>query len=95
MDVNEVWENIEDFENYVVSNLGRVKNKKTGRILKACNHAGYFVVGLSKTKVKSMPIHRLVAKAFIPNPENKAHVNHIDKNPLNNNVINLEWNTPL
>jgi hypothetical protein len=53
MDDNEEWKNVEDFENYEVSNLGRVKNKNTCRILKACNHAGYFVVGLSKTKVKT------------------------------------------
>ena len=95
MEDNEKWTNIEEFENYEVSNLGRVKNKKTGRILKACNHGGYFVVGLSKTKVKTMQLHRLVAKAFISNPESKPHVNHIDKNPLNNNVNNLEWNTAL
>jgi uncharacterized protein (UPF0248 family) len=91
----EEWKYIEDFENYEVSNLGKVRNSKTGRILKTCSQNGYVVAGLCKTKVKTIPIHRLVAKAFIPNPENKAHVNHIDKNPLNNNVTNLEWNTPL
>jgi hypothetical protein len=95
MEENETWKNIEDFENYEVSNLGRIKNTKTGRILKPCKSGGYIVVGLSKTKVKTMQLHRLVAKAFIPNPENKPHVNHIDKNPLNNNVTNLEWNTAL
>jgi len=91
----EEWEAIEDFENYEISNLGKVRNSKTGRILKTCSQNGYVVAGLCKTKVKTIPIHRLVAKAFIPNPENKAHVNHIDKNPLNNIVSNLEWNTPL
>jgi len=95
MEDNEKWANIEEFQNYEVSNLGRVKNKKTGRILKPCKSGGYIVVGLSKIKVKTMQLHRLVAKSFIPNPENKAHVNHIDKNPLNNTVSNLEWNTAL
>lgn len=95
MEENEEWTKIEDFENYEISNLGKVKNTKTGRILKTCSQNGYVVAGLCKTKVKTIPIHRLVAKAFIPNPENKAHVNHIDKNPLNNTVSNLEWNTPL
>jgi hypothetical protein len=95
MEDNEKWANIEEFENYKVSNLGRVKNIKTGRILKPCKSGGYIVVGLSKIKVKTMQLHRLVAKAFIPNSENKAHVNHIDKNTLNNAVSNLEWNTPL
>ena len=96
MEESETWKNIEDFENYEISNLGRVKNNKTGRILKTCISGGYVIVGMSsKCKGKTFPIHRVVAKAFIPNPENKAHVNHIDKNPLNNTVSNLEWNTPL
>ena len=95
MEDNENWKNIEDFENYEVSNLGKVRNTKTGRILKSCNHGGYVIVGLSsKCKGKTFPIHRLVAKAFIPNPTNKLHINHIDKNTLNN-VNNLEWNTAL
>jgi hypothetical protein len=96
MEDNENWSDIEEFENYEVSNLGRVRNIKTRRILKTCNHGGYVIVGLSsKCKRKTFPVHRLVAKAFIPNPENKPHVNHIDKNTLNNNVNNLEWNTAL
>jgi len=96
MEDKEVWTEVDNFENYEVSNLGKVKNSKTGRILKSCISAGYVIVGLScNSKIKTIPIHRLVAKAFIPNPENKPHVNHIDKNTLNNNVTNLEWNTPL
>lgn len=89
----EEWKNIQDYENYEVSNLGNVRNKKTGRILKSYDKGGYAVIGLSKSK--TFQVHRLVCQAFIPNPENKPQVNHIDKNGLNNNVKNLEWNTVL
>ena len=91
----EEWKDISDYENYEVSNLGNIRNKKTRRVLKSYNKGGYAVVGLSKTKGKIFPVHRLVCQAFIPNPENKPQVNHIDKNGLNNNVTNLEWNSVL
>ena len=60
---------------------------------------GYYLVTLCKTGTdgakirKNQFIHRLLAQAFIPNPENKAHVNHIDGNKTNNNLSNLEWTT--
>lgn len=91
----EEWKGILNYENYEVSNLGNVRNKKTGRILKSYDKGGYAVVGLSNKKTKTFQIHRLVCEVFVPNPENKPQVNHIDKNGLNNNVINLEWNTVL
>lgn len=91
----EEYKDITNYENYEVSNLGNVRNKKTGRILKSYNKGGYYVVGLSKIKVQIFQVHRLVCQAFILNPENKPQVNHIDKNGLNNNVNNLEWNTVL
>ena len=79
-------------ENYSVSNLGEVKNDSTGRILKQANHShGYKNIQIGKGNTKY--IHRLVAGAFIPNPENKPEVNHKDGNKQNNNVDNLEWVT--
>jgi hypothetical protein len=61
--------------------------------LKAANQGGYYSVGLSNKKTKTFSVHVLVAKAFIPNLENKNTVNHKDKNGLNNNIKNLEWMT--
>jgi len=59
------------------------------------NNHGYLVIHLShKGKQKNLYIHRLVALSYIPNPENKPQVNHIDGNPLNNKISNLEWCTP-
>lgn len=92
----EVWKDIEGYEGlYQVSNLGRVKNSRTGRILKFGKHKnGYLQVILCKNgKTKHYYIHRLVAKTFIPNPQNKPEVNHIDENKENNHVENLEWVT--
>jgi Fe-S-cluster containining protein len=94
MEEIENWKNIIGFENYEVSSFGKVRNKKTGRVLKACNNGGYYCVGLSNIKTKTYSVHRLVCDAFIPNNENKEHVNHKDKNGLNNNINNLEWMTP-
>lgn len=94
MEVEE-WKHIEGYDNYEVSSFGNVRNKKTGRILKQCTIGGYSNVGLSNTITKSFQVHRLVAKTFISNIENKLQVNHKDKNSLNNKLSNLEWNTAL
>ena len=94
MEEEEIWKDIANYDNYEVSSFGRVRNKKTGRILKQANMGGYYGVGLSKIKTKTFQVHRLVAENFIENLENKAHVNHKDKNSLNNHLSNLEWNTP-
>lgn len=94
--MKEIWKDIKDYEGlYQVSNLGRVKRITTGRVLKPLKHAnGYLMVKLSKNSiVYTKNIHRLVAQAFIPNPENKPEINHIDENKTNNNVSNLEWMT--
>jgi hypothetical protein len=90
---NEEWKDIpfeivNGVKGYKISNYGRVKNHK-GRITNGSNHeSGYLWVSISP---KSYLLHRLVAKVFIPNPENKEQVNHIDGNKINACVSNLEW----
>lgn len=98
----EIWIKIPNFENrYEVSNLGKVRSldgRQKGKILKPINKGrGYRQICLYKTNTnrKLHRVHRLVAQAFIPNPENKPYINHIDNNPSNNCVSNLEWATPL
>lgn len=96
MEVMEVWKAIQNYDNYEVSSFGRVKNKKTERILKPSCKGGYLSLGLTQNGKKlSISLHRLVANAFIENPEDKPQVNHIDKNRSNNNIGNLEWTTAL
>jgi len=96
----EIWKDIEGYPNYQVSNMGRVKSLnylRTGKekILKSCNNnKGYIYVNLYKEgKQKHYLIHRLVAQAFIPNPDNLPEVNHKNENPTDNRVENLEWCT--
>lgn len=97
----EEWKDIQGYEGvYQVSDLGRIKSLprngtvKTERILKNFEASGYLQVALQyHGVVKWEKVHRLVAKAFIPNTDNKREVNHIDGNKKNNSVNNLEWVT--
>ena len=95
----EEWRKIPGYENYEVSNTGRVVNNNFNRkgIRKEMTYKksrGYPAVSLFRNgKGKDITVHRLVAQAFIPNPDNLREVNHIDGNKVNNNVDNLEWCT--
>lgn len=90
------WKEIEQYEGkYLISDTGLVKSLLKNKeiiLLSSLNTFGYPKVGLFKDgKYKTIPIHRLVAQYFIPNPNNLKTVNHKDGNKLNNNVENLEW----
>lgn len=90
--MSEIWKQSE-LEDYEVSNLGRIRKKSTHKILK-CEREEKGYLRFSKTicgKKKHFAIHRLVALAFIPNPENKPQIDHIDCNKSNNCVSNLRW----
>ena len=102
----EEWRNIEEYKGlYQVSDCGRVKSLDRwithkgskhfvkGRILKLCKaNTGYMAVGLFKNgKGNWYLVHRLVAEAFLDNPDNLPCINHKDEDKTNNNVTNLEW----
>lgn len=91
--MKETYKIIKDYPNYEVSSEGRVRNTKTGRILRPnLNEGGYQQVNLYlDRKPKLFRVHRLVASTFIPNPENKRTVNHINGDKTDNRVDNLEW----
>lgn len=106
--MSEIWKDIEGYEGiYKISNLGNVKSLertlwnghtyytyKERLLKKSINHNGYYTVRLSKDgKGVNYLLHRLLAIAFIPNPDNLPIINHKDGNKLNINLDNLEWST--
>ena len=95
--LEEIWKSIEEYPQFEISNCGNICRIATGKVLKrAIGSTGYYQVSVSlgkKGTYKTFKIHREVAKAFIPNPSNKPHINHIDGDKLNPHVSNLEWAT--
>lgn len=104
----EIWKDVKDYEGlYQVSNKGQIKRTKhtrsngrgyytvNERILSThLNNKGYKIITLCKNnKVKTHILHRLIAEAFIPNPDNLPQINHKDENKTNNDIKNLEWCT--
>lgn len=89
----EQWKQIEGYPHLYISTKGRIYTTTYQRFLKPyLTNRGYLNIGLNKDKViKVTSVHRLVAKAFIPNPDNLPQVDHIDGNKLNNEVKNLQW----
>lgn len=94
------WKDIQDEDGYQISDTGKVRSYKNNRhgtcddyhILKpVLNRRGYETVCLGRGRRKL--VHRLVAQAYIPNPNNYPMVRHMDDNPRNNNVKNLAWGT--
>lgn len=98
MTEHEVFVVCAEYPNYSISNHGRVKNNKTGNFIKARprdeRQLGYCVDLRDEDGNHLVYVHRLVAKAFIPNPNNLPFIDHIDHNPKNNMVSNLRWATP-
>ena len=103
--MKEIWKDIPGYEGmYQVSNLGRVKslgraseigrNLKTKILKQTAEDKGYMKVGLRKNnKIRTVRVHRLVAEAFVGNPQGLPEVNHKDENKANNTYTNLEWCT--
>jgi hypothetical protein len=96
LNTSEIWKAIKGFEGfYEINSLGQVRNAKNNYLRKPkINRLGYLTIVLCKEGIgKTAFIHRLIAEAFIPNPESKKEVNHINGCKLDNSIKNLEWCT--
>lgn len=93
--MEEIWKVVPNYPNYMVSNHGRVKTVETNRVLRgsADVHRYKMIALKNNTGTTTFSVHRLVAEAFIDNPENKQYVNHKNRNKMDNHVNNLEWVT--
>ena len=85
---------IKDYENYIIFEDGKVINTDTGIEMKPKIDKGYYRIGLRKDgKRKDFLIHRLIALSFIPNPDNKPFIDHINRDRKDNRIENLRWAT--
>ena len=90
--INKKMTTIEDYENYTINENGVIINTDSGREKKPTFTNGYYRIGLTKDKKeKFFSIHRLIALTFIPNPDNKPCVDHINRNTQDNRIENLRW----
>lgn len=94
--MEEIWKSLDfvGFPNCSVSNLGNIRSARGYKMKLHPNHGGYLQCTLSyNMKKQHFKVHRLVAQAFIPNPEGLPQINHKDLNKQNNHITNLEWCT--
>jgi hypothetical protein len=94
---DEIWKIVPNYEKYEASNLGLIRIAKTKEIRKLQKKNGYYRLNLMNNESKKINVfvHRMIGFAFIPNTNNHPTINHINKNRLDNSVINLEWASQL